>query len=214
MLDPRFFHADLSGISLKTELSTFAQGKRIDHRRGQLLFTHFGISGPVVMDASRHWVMAADAGLTPELRCNLLPGQTFEAVEKWLVSTCSARPKAGLLTLLGEHFPERLSLALMVHAGLAATQPAGQLSRDSRRALVHGITNLHLPVTQPRGWNYAEVTAGGVPLAEIDFRTMESRKVPGLFLIGEILNCEGRIGGFNFQWAWSTAYVAGKAMGR
>ena len=166
------------------------------------------------MDASRHWVMAADAGLAPELRCNLLPGQTFEAVEKWLVSTCSTRPKAGLLTLLGERFPERLSLALMVHAGLAATQPAGQVSRDSRRALVHAITNLHLPVTQPRGWNYAEVTAGGVPLAEIDFRTMESRKVPGLYLIGEILDCEGRIGGFNFQWAWSTAYVAGKAIRR
>ena len=102
----------------------------------------------------------------------------------------------------------------MVHTSITATQPSSQLSRDARRALIHAITNLQLPVTQPRGWNYAEVTAGGVPLSEIDFRTMESRKLPGLYLIGEILDCEGRIGGFNFQWAWSTAYVAGKAICR
>jgi predicted flavoprotein YhiN len=70
---------------------------------------------------------------------------------------------------------------------------------------------LPLPVRQYRGWNYAEVTAGGVPLAEVDYRTMESRKVPGLYLAGEILDCDGRIGGFNFQWAWATGYLVGRA---
>ena len=73
---------------------------------------------------------------------------------------------------------------------------------------------LPLPVLGERGWNYAEVTAGGVPLAEIDFRTMESRKMPGLHLVGEILDCDGRIGGFNFQWAWATGHLAGQACGR
>ena len=91
--------------------------------------------------------------------------------------------------------------------------PAGQLSRDARRALVHALTALPLPVVQHRGWNYAEVTAGGVPLDEIDYRTMQSRKVPGLYLAGEILDCDGRIGGFNFQWAWATGYLAGTAAG-
>src|SRR5205085_10519934 len=89
--------------------------------------------------------------------------------------------------------------------------PAGQFSRDARRTLAHALTALALPVLRDRGWNYAEVTAGGVPLNEIDFRTMESRKVPGLYLIGEILDCDGRIGGFNFQWAWATGFVAGRA---
>lgn len=88
---------------------------------------------------------------------------------------------------------------------------AGQLSRDARRALVHGLTRLTLPVVQHRGWNYAEVTAGGVPLNEIDYRTMHSRKVSGMYLAGEILDCDGRIGGFNFQWAWATGYLAGRA---
>jgi predicted flavoprotein YhiN len=73
------------------------------------------------------------------------------------------------------------------------------------------LTALVLPVAQHRGWNYAEVTAGGVPLSEIDFRTMQSRKVPGLYLAGELLDCDGRIGGFNFQWAWATGFIAGRA---
>ena len=77
--------------------------------------------------------------------------------------------------------------------------------------MVHALTGLVLPVTRDRGWNYAEVTAGGVPLNEIAPATMESRIVPGLYLVGEMLDCEGRIGGFNFQWAWATGHVAGRA---
>ena len=84
------------------------------------------------------------------------------------------------------------------------------MPRDQRRGLSDRLTGLVLPVIRDRGWNFAEVTAGGVPLDEIDFRTMESRKVPGLYLIGELLDCDGRIGGFNFQWAWATGYVAGR----
>jgi predicted flavoprotein YhiN len=71
--------------------------------------------------------------------------------------------------------------------------------------------DLALPITGHRGWNHAEVTAGGVPLSEIDYRTMESRKTPGLYLAGEMLDCDGRIGGFNFQWAWCTGHLAGRS---
>jgi hypothetical protein len=88
-----------------------------------------------------------------------------------------------------------------------------QLSRDKRRALAHALTGLPLPVARDRGWNYAEVTAGGVPMNEVDFRTMQSRVVEGLYLVGEILDVDGRIGGFNFQWAWSTGHAAGAAVG-
>jgi hypothetical protein len=77
--------------------------------------------------------------------------------------------------------------------------------------LVQGLNRFALPVERDRGWNFAEATAGGVPLDEVDFRTMESRKVPGLYLIGEMLDCDGRIGGFNFQWAWATGHLAGRS---
>ena len=86
--------------------------------------------------------------------------------------------------------------------------------RENRRRLVHALTAWPLPVISTRGYSYAEVTAGGVALTEIDPATMESRLVAGLYLVGEILDVDGRIGGFNFQWAWSTAHAAGRALGR
>jgi hypothetical protein len=107
--------------------------------------------------------------------------------------------------------PERSAEALCVHLGVGANTPAGQVLRADRERLVAALTRLHLPVVSDRGWNHAEVTAGGIPLEEIRYRTMESKLVPGLYLIGEILDCDGRIGGFNFQWAWATGHIAGCA---
>ena len=211
VLAPQTFHAGLSGISQEVELSVFAGGKRVDHRAGSLLWTHFGVSGPVVMDASRHWTAAQEQGLGPTMKCNLLPGETFESVERWLIQSVGERPRATVLNLFAGRLPERVAAAVIGHAGIDPATPGGQVSREARRALVHALTALVLPVTQHRGWNYAEVTAGGVPLAEIDFRTMHSRKVPGLYLAGEVLDCDGRIGGFNFQWAWATGFLAGRA---
>jgi predicted Rossmann fold flavoprotein len=162
------------------------------------------------MDASRHWIIPHESGEPAEMRANLLPGGTFEAVERWLIEQGAARAKASVLTALAGRLPERVAATVLKHVGIGPGVPCGQLARDARRALVHALTALPLPVVGHRGWNYAEVTAGGVPLAEVDFRTMESRVTPGLFLAGEILDCDGRIGGFNFQWAWATGYLAGR----
>ena len=211
VLAPQMFHAELAGIAQEVELSVFVGGKRVDHRAGSLLWTHFGVSGPVVMDASRHWTIARETGLEPTVRCNLLPGETFERIEQWLIASSAARPRASVLSHLAERLPERVAAVLIRHVGVDPATAAGQLSRDARRALVHGITGLTLPVVQHRGWNFAEVTAGGVPLGEVDYRTMQSRRAPGLYIAGEALDCEGRIGGFNFQWAWATGYLAGRA---
>ncbi len=210
ILDDGFFHSQLSGLSHEAELSTFANGKLVDRRTESLLWTHFGISGPVVMDASRHWVIA-HATATAEMRCNFLPGQTFEAVENRLLADTQARPRATAASLLSGLVPDRLSNTLLAHAGIDRTVPLAHISREARRKLTHTLTALQLPILRDRGWNYAEVTAGGVPLQEIDYRTMASRKIPGLYLVGEMLDCDGRIGGFNFQWAWATGYIAGKA---
>ncbi len=211
VLAPQMFHAALAGISMQVGLSIFIANKRVDHRTGSLLWTHFGISGPVVMDASRHWTRAHETGLSPRMECNLLPGESFEVVEKRLIDAAMSRPTVGLLNLLGERLPRRVMAEILQRIGIDSGTPAGQLSRDARRTLVHELTALVLPIVQHLGWNYAEVTAGGVPLEEIDYRTMQSRRVPGLFLAGETLDCDGRIGGFNFQWAWATGLLAGRA---
>jgi predicted Rossmann fold flavoprotein len=211
VLPPQMFHAELAGMSQEVELAVFVGSKRIDHRIGSMLWTHFGISGPVVMDASRHWTIAHATGAEPTLQCNLLPGESFQQVEDWLIESTAKRPKAAMLTHLSQRFTERMAAVLLRHAGVDSATIGSQLSREARRTLVHLLTGLVLPVTDHRGWNYAEVTAGGVPLSEVDFRTMQSRKVPGLYLAGEVLDCDGRIGGFNFQWAWATGFLAGRA---
>jgi predicted Rossmann fold flavoprotein len=195
------FHAALSGVSLQVELSTFANGKRIDRRVGSLLWTHFGVSGPVVLDASRHWIVAKASGQATELRCNFFPERSFEEVEKLLIETATTRPRVSVGKILEEHFPERFVVALLRWAGIDPATVLSQLPRAQRRTLVHALTHFSLPIVCERGWNFAEVTAGGVPLQEIDYRTMASRKAPGLYLIGE----------FNFQWAWATGYLAGRA---
>jgi predicted Rossmann fold flavoprotein len=213
-LDPAFFHERLSGLSLPVELTTRADDKVIDRRRGSLLWTHFGMSGPAVLDASRFWIIAHAEARSPAMHCNFLPGESFDAVDSWLTAALAAQPRRVVSSVLAERIPHRLADALCASVDIAADQPIGQLPKGPRRRLSHALTDLPLPVTGDRGWNHAEVTAGGVPLAEIDHRTMQSRLVPGLYLIGEMLDCDGRIGGFNFQWAWSTGHIAGIAAAR
>lgn len=214
VLSSSMFHGDLSGLSHEVELTTMVNGKVRDRRTGSLLWTHFGISGPVVMDCSRFWTIAA-TGSTVEVRCNVWPGMGFQKVNEWIVRQSTARPKLSLAKVLAQQIPERLACSLCRGCGIDPVTPAGQLRHELRRKLVHVITALPLPIERDRGWNYAEVTAGGVPLNEINFRTMESRKISGLHVIGEMLDCDGRIGGFNFQWAWATGYIGGRgaAMG-
>jgi predicted flavoprotein YhiN len=109
--------------------------------------------------------------------------------------------------------PASVAAGVVTQLGLDGTRPLAHLARDDRRRLVHGLIAWPLAVTGTRGYNYAEVTAGGVVLSEIDPSTMQSRVCAGLYLVGEILDVDGRIGGFNFQWAWSSARVAGSALG-
>jgi hypothetical protein len=209
-----FFHAELRGISQPTELTTLADGRVVERRRGSMLWTHFGVSGPAALDASRHWLAARASGARVRLAASFLPGESAEAVEGRLRVFAAERPRASLGRLLAGLLPERLALALLRLAHVDPATPAGQLTREDRRALVAALTDLTLPVEGSRGWDHAEVTMGGVPLAEVDFRTMASRRTRGLYLVGEILDCDGRIGGFNFQWAWATGFVAGRAAAR
>ncbi len=114
----------------------------------------------------------------------------------------------------GSDFPSRLADVLAELAGVDPTLRGDALPRAKRRALVSTLTALVLPVTGDRGWPYAEVTAGGISLTEVRLETMESRVCPGLYLCGEILDVDGRIGGFNFQWAWASGTSAGRGAAR
>ena len=211
LLDRSFFHAGVSGASVDVQLSTFSDGKLIDRRQGSLLWTHFGISGPLVLDASRHWIIARAEGHAVDMRCSFFGATPSGQVERLLVNAAESQSRQSVAHIIARHLPQRLAVALLRYAGIDPELSVSQLTRDLRRRLTIILTDLPLPVVGDRGWNYAEVTAGGVSLSEINYRSMESRKVPGLYLVGEMLDCDGRIGGFNFQWAWSTGYLAGVA---
>lgn len=210
LLASSFFHANLSGISHEVMLTTRVNNQIADRRTGSLLWTHFGVSGPVVLDASRFWVLAAEQHATVQLHLNCLPQATYKEVEQWLIQAGQGPGNKTVQSLLAERLPSRVAtqLAQFLEPELALTR-VNLLQKTMRRKLIHTLTDLCLPVTGSRGWNFAEVTAGGIPLKEINSITMESKKMPGIYFIGEMLDCDGRIGGFNFQWAWSTGFIAG-----
>jgi predicted Rossmann fold flavoprotein len=214
VLDDRMFHKNLSGLSQEVELITVVNGKTLDTRIGSLLWTHFGISGPVVMDTSRFWCVAQEQGERAEVFGNFLPGQNQEQVRQWFMEQARDNPRCSLGRTLAQRLPQRFTDSLIQHAGCDSQTAIAQLLKKDRDHLLSLLTKFLFPIVQDRGWNYAEVTAGGVPLEEVNFRTMESKLVPGLYLAGEILDCDGRIGGFNFQWAWATGHLAGQAVWR
>lgn len=205
------FHKTLSGLSHEVELTTAVNGKSVDVRTGSLLWTHFGISGPVVMDASRFWCLARAQEDPVTVYATFLPGQTQEQVWQWFMEQAREHPRRSLVKTLAQRLPQRFADAVIHHAGCDGQTASAQLPRKDRDHLLATLTKFPFPIVQDRGWNYAEVTAGGVPLEEVNFRTMESKLVPGLYFAGEMLDCDGRIGGFNFQWAWATGRLAGQA---
>ncbi|MGA8807058.1 MAG: NAD(P)/FAD-dependent oxidoreductase [Thermoanaerobaculia bacterium] len=189
---------ELSGISVDAELAVKSPtGRILQRHRGSMLFTHVGLSGPAVLDISRHWI----ANQPGTLSANFLPEETFESADALLIAAAKRNPHATVGSVL--RLPERLL------DRLAPETTLGHLSRDERRRIVRDLVDYPLPVIRDRGFEYAEVTAGGVPLSEIDVSTMESRICPNLYLCGEILDVDGRIGGFNFQWAWASGRLAG-----
>jgi predicted Rossmann fold flavoprotein len=205
--------AALSGIALPAAITLRpSTGKRVT-LEGPLLWTHFGASGPVVLNASRHWHRARADGEDVDVRVNLCPGETLESLEAWLRDQETARPRALVSTVLATRLPAAVADMWTERAGLGGVTMA-HLSREARRALVRSLLEWPLEVRDSRGYNVAEVTAGGVPLDEIDPARMESRICRGLYLVGEILDVDGRLGGFNFQWAWSSAWVAAAAIAR
>lgn len=201
----------LSGLTLPAELVlAAATGRRLFACTGSTLCTHFGLSGPAVLDISRHWLVARHhqaAEAAPRLAINWLPGRTTDDIDRLLQG---ARGRGALLTLR-DHLPDRLARQL---CETAAAPTTGDLPRDARRRLAQLVVGTPLDVTGDRGFTFAEATAGGVPLTEVRLETMESRVCPGLFLAGEVLDVDGRIGGFNFQWAWASGFVAGSAAAR
>jgi hypothetical protein len=193
-------HRALSGVSQDVQLTLWVNDAVDIQLSGALLWTHFGVSGPVALNMSRHWLRAQLERVPVRLTVNFCGGASFEAIDRQWRAFATDRPKATTRGALAWTTPASFAETFLRSLAIDGTQRLPHFSRDGRRRLVHALTAWPLPVTSTRGYTYAEVTAGGVALSEIDPGTMESRIVPGLYLVGEILDVDGRIGGFNFQW--------------
>jgi len=209
-LPPDHFIRRLSGITLPTTLELRADsGKRLIAFTDSTLCTHFGLSGPSVLNISRHYLSACtESGEHPTLTINWLPDFASETLE-------AALQRGGRISVgrwLSDRLPERLAGALCTHSGVDPVIPCDQLPRESRKGLTRVVTGLPLPITGSRGFTYAEVTAGGIPLSDLHLDRMESRLCPGLYFCGEICDVDGQIGGYNFQWAWASGFVAGTSV--
>jgi predicted Rossmann fold flavoprotein len=207
-------HTALAGVAHESELSVWIDGTVQQRIQGALLWTHFGISGPVVLDASRHWLRAQREGRDARVTASFYPGERFESIDARWTERSISRPRASLQTALAADLPGSLAASMLQRLEFDGSVALAHLSREHRRRLSHALAAWPLDITASRGYNYAEVTAGGVALDEIDPASMASRKCPGLYLIGEILDVDGRIGGFNFQWAWSSARAAARGLAR
>jgi predicted Rossmann fold flavoprotein len=193
-------------------LTVRSDDRLVSRLRGALLWTHFGISGPVALNASRHWHRAAMEGRQVTVRVSICPDDTFDTLDRWFLDAASAHRRSRVATVVAMKVPAAVADVWTDSVGIARDTSMAHLDRDARRRLVHALIDAPLTVRDSRGYNYAEVTAGGVPLDEVDPSTMESRRCGGLYLVGEMLDVDGRLGGFNFQWAWSSGWVAGSAI--
>jgi hypothetical protein len=192
----------LAGVSLRVGI-TARSGEESARAEGGFLFTHHGYSGPAVLDVSHVAVRSREARV--RVRWGGLSREDWEdALRPEGTRTVGGAVRAGL--------PDRLAGMLLEAAGVNTATPLAQLRREDRRRLIDLLTDGELPWTGDEGYKKAEVTGGGLALAEVDPRSMESRKHPGLYVCGEALDAFGPIGGYNFLWAWATGRAAGRAV--
>ena len=200
---------DLRGVTLPdVTLSIIEEGRTLASRRSSLLFAHFGLTGPAALDVSR--VVSGHphpASLTAEI--DLLPSDKELSLLDWLKDETAESSKKQIAVVLAQKMPRRLAEVALEATRIPLDRKLAELSKDERQRLAWMLKHLAIPLTGTLGFKKAEVTAGGVSLAEVDSSTMQSKLVPGLFLAGEVLDLDGPIGGYNFQAAWSTGWLAG-----
>ena len=215
-------HESLSGVSLEVRLRSKI-GSRTIETSGGFLFTHRGYSGPSVLDIShvvtRGFRSASSASSASSAALAGSSASSAAIRAQWSALDAAAwerefeAPSALIATLLARHIPTRLGEQLMIESDIPLDRRTSTLRRTERLALIERLTSYGLPVTGDEGYKKAEVTGGGVALDEVEPRTLESRRCPGMYFCGEVLDAFGPIGGHNFAWAWATGRAAGLAAG-
>jgi predicted Rossmann fold flavoprotein len=196
----------LQGVRLDVGTTLWDGSRKLGATKGNIIFTEWGLNGPAVMDLSHHVDPSKEGAL--ELSLNLLA--FFQEQFEQLLAQKRMTPMPAHV-FLGAFFPPKVAATLLKSAGLARDIPLGQVEENALEHLIDRLKDTRLPVKGVRGFEYCQVSAGGVPVSEVDPLTLESHKVKGLFLTGETLDVVGPCGGYNLQYAFSSGALAGKA---
>jgi predicted Rossmann fold flavoprotein len=200
-----------SGVKIPGIAKLYANGSYVTERQGDLLFTNYGISGLAILDISREASLHLAESAWCELHLDLFPQMRKEKLTQFLLGRIRKESAMPLSLWLQGILNEKLVPVVLEQSG-AVVKTEGELNRKSIGKLVYALKSLKLSVSDTRGFKGAEVATGGVDTHEVDAETMESRKVKGLYLAGEILDVDGDRGGFNFHFAWVSGMRAAKAI--
>ena len=201
---------DLQGLSLKNvKLSLYNKEKCIYSEQGEMLFTHFGISGPLVLTAASLYAKAKEL-VNPYVLIDLKPALSDDEFDKRLIREFESGNRKELKNILNEIYPQKLAAIICDLAGIDKYLRCNEISAKDRRALLEVTKRMKITITGTRDFNEAIITHGGVSVKEINPKTMESKKIEGLFFAGEVLDLDAFTGGFNLQIAFSTGYLAGR----
>ncbi|MCA9408097.1 MAG: NAD(P)/FAD-dependent oxidoreductase [Candidatus Omnitrophica bacterium] len=199
----------LKGIALSVKITLWNNNKKILEKHGDFLFTHFGFSGPVILDISRHWLRIKDKN-EAKILVDFLPVENNSIAVQ--LTGEQKKLKKSIKNFLVGKLPERFVEAILTSGEIDFKKAANQITKSERELINKLIHHFELPISGAVGYSKAEVTAGGIDLREIYAQNLESRKQPGLFFAGEILDVDGRIGGFNFQWAWASGAIVARGI--
>ena len=204
---------ELSGVSLSfMKISFYTEGKKVFQKTGKILFTHFGLSGPLILNSAREVKKLLEKGKVT-VTIDAYPDTDLGALEKQIVKTFDANKNKELKTIFKDIVPAGTAESLLPLLSIDPTTKVHSITKDRRKEIVHLLKALPVSIVGLMGFDRSVVSDGGVPLAEIDTRTMRSKIHPNLFILGDLLDINRQSGGFSLQLCWTTGFVAGSHIG-
>lgn len=201
---------EIQGLKIEGTASVVANGNKVIQKSGDILFTHYGLSGPAIMGLSREIAPLLD-GSKVEIHIDAIPEEEASSLDKKIEKIFSANGTKSVKNALAGIVPLNLVLTILKNLSFNPDKKAAEVSKIDRKTIVSTLKDLTLTVSKVRPLKEAQVTSGGICESEIDEKTMQSKIVPNLYFAGEIIDVDGDSGGFNLQWAWSSGYLAGKS---
>ena len=202
--------AGMQGLSLRNvTLTAYEDGRKIYQELGELLFTHFGLSGPLVLSASAHMRHMGERTYRAEI--DLKPALDEQTLDRRLLSDFEKHINSDFCNALGDLLPRKMIDTVVARSGIPPHSKVHSVTREQRRALVHLLKHFSIDIAGARPVEEAIITSGGVAVGEVNPSTMASKLVPGLYFAGEVLDVDAYTGGFNLQIAWSTGHLAGES---